>query len=600
MRILWLTLMACAACCTGAAQSAPDVRAVSLAGPSSAALKCDIKLTPLPAKAGDESGDESIGSVDIDLTFETVRLAAGDPLLRLALVADNVDTVSTTLTNLEARDSKGPLPLTSRDVDVPVEAARDSETGGPTREWFSDRTPEGSVTIHYTVPAMATLPPRGAAPPTAFRNDADGVSAAGNTFLLVPPGDERYAVITHWDLSRLKAGAAGATSLGKGSAISTAPMSSAELRQSYFMGGAIHRWPAGEGSTAFFSAWQGTPSFDAASLMSWTQTLHQHYLRFFRQPTDQPYGVFLRFNPVNGGGGTGFFHSFVLTYGSGVGADVDWLKITLAHEMFHTFQPYISVPAGKESSWFAEGLAVLYEGKLPLRYGLITPEAFLKNLNFTASRYYSDVMARLPNSEIAAQFWEDTRIRTLAYDRAMLYFAVVDDAVRKKSHGKRSLDDLLLQMLALEKRGKALSNSDWESVLRAQLGEGAVTQFRESLAGQMPIPASDAFGPCFARTTAYVRRYELGFSPGVLTEPKRIVRGLIPGSAAESAGLQNGDEIIHPVPQDEIQGNQSEWLKLDIRRNGKEIPLTYLPRGQEVEVYQWIRVPGRPDPQCGL
>jgi predicted metalloprotease with PDZ domain len=268
--------------------------------------------------------------------------------------------------------------------------------------------------------------------------------------------------------------------------------------------------------------------------------------------------------------------------------------------MFHTFQPYISVPAGKESSWFAEGLAVLYEGKLPLRYGLITPEAFLKNLNFTASRYYSDVMARLPNSEIAAQFWEDTRIRTLAYDRAMLYFAVVDDAVRKKSHGKRSLEDLQLQMLALEKRGKALSNSDWESVLRAQLGEGAVTQFRESLAGQMPIPASDAFGPCFARTTAYVRRYELGFSPGVLTEPKRIVRGLIPGSAAESAGLQNGDEIIHPVPQDEIQGNQSEWLKLDIRRDGKEIPLTYLPRGQEVEVYQWIRVPGRPDPQCGL
>jgi hypothetical protein len=79
----------------------------------------------------------------------------------------------------------------------------------------------------------------------------------------------------------------------------------------------------------------------------------------------------------------------------------------------------------------------------------------------------------------------------------------------------------------------------------------------------MPIPAPDAFGPCFTRTTAQVRRYELGFSPAVLSEPKRIIRGLIAGSAADQGGLQNGDEIVNPVPQDEIQGNQTEQLKLD-------------------------------------
>jgi len=587
VRTIWLTLIACVVCNTCGAGSPAR---------SPAALKCDIKLTPRPAKPG----DETIGSVDVDLVFEAVRIVPGDALLQLALIADNVDTVATTITNLEARDARGRLPLQSRDVDLPVEAARDSETGGQTREWFADRTPQGSVTVHYTVPAMATLPPRGAAPPTAFRNDEDGVSVAGNVFLLVPPGNERYAVTSRWDLSWLKAGAIGVTSMGVGGATSAAPMNSAQLRQSYFMGGAVHRWPADQDSKGFFAAWQGTPPFDAASLMSWTRTLHQQYLRFFGRNVEQPYGVFLRFNPVNAGGGTGFFHSFVLTYGSGIGADIAWLRITLAHEMFHTFQPYITVPAGKESSWFAEGLAVLYEGKLPLRYRLITPEAFLKNLNFTASRYYSSVMATQPNSEIVARFWEDTRIRTLAYDRAMLYFAVVDDAVRKKSHGKRSLDDLVFQMLALEKRGSELSNSDWELVLRTELGEDAVVEFHQSLGGKMPIPAPDAFGPCFTRTTAHVRRYELGFNPAVLSEPKRIIRGLIAGSAADQAGLQNGDEVVNPVPQDEIQGNQAEQLKLDIRRDGKEFALSYLPRGEEVEVYQWARVPGHPDDQCGI
>ena len=580
MRIIFSILLACALCHTESAGCA------TLA----------IKLTPLPTKPG----DGTIGSVGVDLVFDAIRVAPGDPLVQLALIADNVDTVATTITDLEARDAKGPLKLTSRDVDLATEAARDSETGGQTREWFADRAPEGRVSIHYAVPAMATLPPRGPAPPLSFRNDDNAVSAAGNIFLLMPPGTQRYAVTTSWDVSQLKPGATGVTSLGEAVATSIAPMSSVELRESYFMGGAINRWPSERTAKGFFSAWQGSPPFDAASLMSWTRSLHEHYSQFFGQKSDRPYGVFLRYNPVNAGGGTGFFHSFVATFGSGAGADVAALKMMIAHETFHTFQPFISVPAGKESSWFAEGLAMLYEGRLPLRYRLITPEAFLHDLNISASRYYSSIMATQPNSEIAPHFWDDTRIRTLAYDRGMLYFAVVDSAVRNESRGERSLDQLILHMLALENHGATLSNSDWESELRTQLGESAVAEFHEFLGGRMPIPAPDAFGPCFTRTTARVRRYELGFTPAVLREPTRIIRGLISGSAAERAGVHNGDEIIQPVPQDEIQGNQTELLHLRIRRNGQELSISYLPRGEEVEVYQWARVPGVPDSQCGI
>ena len=595
MRTLPLMLLSCTLCITTSAHAAAPTTPAPLAKAAKAGPSCDIKLTPLPARPG----EEAIESVDVDMTFEGIHVDPADPLLQLALIADNVDTVATSVTNLEVRDSKGRIRLASRDVDLQVEAARDSETGGRTREWFGDRPTVGRLTVHYRVPAMATLPPRGAAPPLSFRDDAGGVSAAGNIFLLMPSGVQRYHVTTTWDVNRLKAGAAGVTSLGRGAAKSIEPMSSAELRESYFMGGAIHVLPLGSASNEFFSAWQGAPPFDPAAMMTWARSLHEDYVQFFHQQSDHPYGVFLRYNPVNAGGGTGFFHSFVLTYGAGAGADVDALKVTLAHEMFHTFQPYIVVPAGKESSWFAEGLAVLYEGILPLRFRLITPEAFLKNLNFNASRYYSSVMATQPNSEVAPRFWEDTRIRTLPYDRAMLYFAMVDDAVRKESAGKRSLDDLMLHMLALDKSGIQLSYGDWESELRKELGDGAVAEFHEFLGGKMPIPAPDAFGPCFTRTTAHVRRYELGFTPAVLSEPKRIVRGVIAGSAAERAGLQNGDEIINPVPQDEIQGNQTETLQLDIRRNGRVFTTSYLPRAEEVEVYQWSRVPDISDTQCG-
>ena len=111
------------------------------------------------------------------------------------------------------------------------------------------------------------------------------------------------------------------------------------------------------------------------------------------------------------------------------------------------------------------------------------------------------------------------------------------------------------------------------------------------LAGQTPLPDSDAFGSCFRRTTKPMRRYELGFDPEVLTESPRIVRNLIAGSAAETAGLRNGDEILRPVPQDQLQGTQDQLLKLAIRRGESTFDLAYLPRSETVAAWQWELTP---------
>ena len=198
------------------------------------------------------------------------------------------------------------------------------------------------------------------------------------------------------------------------------------------------------------------------------------------------------------------------------------------------------------------------------------------------------------------RFWADTRIRTLPYDRGMLYFATVDDAVRKASGGRRSLDDLMLEMLRLQRAGHQLSAPVWEEQLRRELGEKAVADFRAFLDGAMPLPASDAFGPCFRKTTKPMRRYELGFDSAVLAEPRRIVRGLQAGSAAARAGLRDGDEIVRPVPQDAIQGNQTALLNLEIKRDGQVLTISYLPRGETVDAIQWERDPGFKGGGCAL
>ena len=552
-----------------------------------------IAITLAPRQA---PGGAGIAAVGVSLRFDGVAAAAGAPLLRLPLVVSNVDTVATVISDLTAEDASGPLQLTAR----PVTAPGDTAAGDPSLEWVASRATAGTVTVHYSVPAEATLPPRGAAPPFSFTNDGGGVSAAGNVFILLPPQDARYRTTIDWDMRAAPAGSRGISSIGEGHVVASEPMRGSQLRSTFFMAGRIGTWPARVPASGFFGAWQGNPPFDASGLLAWTGSLYDHYSKFFGQKEPPPYGVFLRYNPINAGGGVGLNHSFVTTFGKGDGGDVSKVKITLAHEMFHTFQPRIGQPAGLESSWFAEGLAVFYAARLALRYDMISPDDFLKEINGTAARYYTSIMATVPNSEVPKRFWADTRIRTLPYDRGMLYFATVDDAMRKASKGKRSLDDLMLAMLALQKSGKTLSNADWEAQLQGSLGTGAVEDFRAFLGGRMPVPASDAFGPCFRRTTRPLRRYELGFDTAVLAETKRVVRGLVAGSAAAAAGLRDGDEILVPVPQDGIQGNQTQMLTLQIRREGKDFPITYLPRGETVDTYQWERAGNAAPATCSL
>lgn len=557
-----------------------------------------VTLSPAPAR----DGNPRIATVGVTLAFGAQAVAAGRPVLELPLVVSNVDSVATVLTHVSARDADGPLTLTARDGNAPMASAGDADTGGPMRQWIADRAVTGPLTVQYTVPAAATLPPRGPAPPFAFSDDGAGVSAAGHVFLLLPPGPQRYRMSVDWNLAALPKGARGISSFGEGKATAPEPLSAGEIGMTFYMAGPIGVWPKPVPATGFFAAWQGTPAFDAKALMAWTGTLYGQYSTFFGQTTPPPYGVFLRYNPINAGGGVGLERAFVTTFGrpGGDGSDPADLQMTLAHEMFHTFQPYIAQPAGLGSSWFGEGLATLYQRRLPLRFGLITPDAFLKDLNFHAGRYYSSVMADVPNAEIAKRFWADTRIRTLPYDRGMLYFATIDAAVRQASRGRRSLDDLMLAMLQRERRGTVLTNADWEDQLTRELGARAVVDFRAFLSGQVPLPPSDAFGPCFQRTSVRLRRYDLGFDTAVLAEPQRIVRGLIAGSAAARAGLREGDHIVTPVPQDQLQGTQGRELTLSVMRAGRVFPITYLPRSTVVDTWQWQRVPGIPDSACPL
>jgi predicted metalloprotease with PDZ domain len=551
---------------------------------ATAAPRLAVTLAP-----GTPGGDGRIPYVDVTTVVEQVSVPAGAPLLRLPLVSSNVDTIATTLQDLQVQDADGPLQLAMHD---------DPESGLTFyRHWTASRAVKGPLTVRYRAPVTNAVGTRGAAPPLELRAEEGAVSAAGDTFLLLPEAAGPYRITLRWDLGHLPSGAQALSSLGLGDVELPAPATTDRLTRGYFMAGDIVRYPAeAKQADGFFAGLQGQPPFDGRALLDWTGQLYGKYVRFFRDQAPPPYGVFLRRNPVNPGGGFGLHGSFIATYGDAT--RLAPLKITLAHEMFHTWKFALDAPQGLISSWYGEGMAVYYARNLALRFGQITPDEFLHDLNTTAARYYTNALFATPNDQVPARFWADTRVRVLPYDRGSMYFAVLDTQLRKASRGARSLDDLLIRMLERRRAGQTVDHAAWVAELTSALGPDGAAELDAMLAGKLMVPDSDAFGPCFRRTVKKLRRYELGFEPKVLTETPRVVRGLVAGSAAARAGIRNGDQILQPVGQDGIQGDQEGLLTLQLRRDGSDLQIRYKPRGAAVDAFQWERVPAIPDSAC--
>lgn len=557
-----------------------------------AAIAALIALSPPAAAARDDGAmtvtirpgpmDEAAGRgfVDVALTLPADGTPAGAPLLAMPVVLANTESAARALTGIEASDAAGPLDLVAKD---------DPEALVFHRHWTASRAVVGTLHVRYRAPVDNTPPRRGSGPPIMLRIDGDGFSGAGNMFLMLPEAKTPYPITIDWDLSQMAPGATATSSYGEGDvALPAGPAD--RLARTVFMAGHMSREPAAVTGKGFSAAWLGQPPFDPHPLMQWTHRLHGWMARFFEDEGEPPYRVFLRFNPINAGGGTALINSFLTTYNAATTADS--VKGTLAHEMVHTWT------SNGPGQWYGEGIAVHYQALLPWRAGLIGTQAFLDDLNETASRYYSNALNDVPNDQIAPRFWEDTRIRTLPYDRGGLYFAIIDARIRKASGGKRSLDDLVRTMIGRARAGQPVDEAAWLGLLAAEAGPEALALHKSMMEGGLMLPESGDFGPCFARTTKTIPRFELGFDPRSLVGDVKTIKGLVPGSAAERAGLRNGDVVTYRQALDALQGDVRAELTLFVTRDGREFKISYLPRGEEVEIYQWARVEAIPETMC--
>jgi hypothetical protein len=535
-----------------------------------------LTLTLSPHATG--GADSYLG---VRMVLEHPGFKVGEGLVHLPLTLVGIPTARYDGEALTARDEAGPIPL-SQSEEPPTPQ-------GVYRRWSVTRATVGDVTVSFHAPPRHITAATNNGPLFDLREEAGSFLGAGVGFMATPVRPGPWRVHLSWDLPP---GSIGVWSLGEGTVDTVAP--SDVLAFSYYGAGALKHYPAaGDGHFSFY--WASDPPFDPADLGQRVRALYDYMAAFFDDKGSN-YRVFARSNPYLGTGGTALAHSFMFGYHAPSKPTADSLQLLVAHEMAHTW-PSLQGEHG-DIAWYTEGTAEYYSLALSWRARAIPLERVIKTLNERADAYYSNPYRALTNPQVAEKFWSDPVAQTVPYGRGWLYLIQTDTEIREASKGARSLDDVVKELRRREVAGKPYGIAQWLELVGAEVGPAkARAGYDRMVSGGLLKPPEAAFAPCLSIESRPARPFELGFARRSLNDD-RVVKELIPGSAADRAGVRDGDVIVEVNDVNKVRADETLPIVLTLRRDGTQQTVSYTPRGAPVEGYRWVRNPTAPASAC--
>jgi hypothetical protein len=482
---------------TGTAAMAATLLALALpqatpaqpaAAAPAAAGRMEVLLRPV------RDGGTDVTAIAVRQVIRNGNLGADERLsLTAPIVYAGVVGIADRVENLVVTDREGVVPLAvTNDAAVPG--------GFPYfRHWRATRAVAFPLTISYRSLVEPIGPRRG--PPFGIRPAAGGVSGAGSGFLVIPENGGVGSSQVRWDLSDLEAGSLAASSFGDGDF--TLAGSPAQLIQGWYMAGPAGRFPATGDLDGFSATWLGTPPWNAMLSMAETARIYAYLGNQFTALGPPPrYRVFVRILETPPfGGGTALTNSFMLSRGPAQPNEgTQGPQGVLFHEMIHGFVGGIDGPQGV-TSWFSEGLTSWYTTQLQLRGGFDTVDEYGAAINEIAREYYANPARNWSAARIVEVGFSDNDIRHLPYRRGELYFADLDARIRARSNGARTLDSVMQEVFARRAQGGTFDHAVWRQIVTGELGPEAAAEFDALILDGTAtiVPASDAFGPCFAR-----------------------------------------------------------------------------------------------------
>lgn len=292
-------------------------------------------------------------------------------------------------------------------------------------------------------------------------------------------------------------------------------------------------------------------------------------------------------------GGTGLTNSFALFMTpdntlamSPGGGGVAWL---LAHEHFHEWNGHVIQLAQPEqlAYWFSEGFTDFYTRRLLARGGLFTPEQEQASWNQRLAAYRANPERLAPATRVLEAFWTVREAGELPYQRGDLMALYADHAIRTRTQGARSLDDVMRALVARSKGGGGpLTSDELLRALGAEAGAQAEAALRAwAVEGREPEFPPELGVPGLRLEESEVPSFDTGFDHEA-TLASGTVTGVRPGGPAERAGLKDGMKLSG---WSVTRGDPTREVELTLRESGTTRTLRYLPHGTPVPGWRMVR-----------
>jgi hypothetical protein len=488
------------------------------------------------------------------------------------------------------REPYGTFKLTSlRDDSGPITPTGSIDKGTITL----GMPPRGALHLAYAINVKPALPNQ-ALPVNLDPNHFEG---AGEALLALPDGldDQITAVSIHlrgpyWQ----EPAATAASSFGFGIDREVSAHGR-DLRFATYLVGTVGRalFDTREGHDE--AAWLGYTAFDPRPISADVAAFRTAIREIFQDAE----GAALTLMIVVDGRTPGSFRvtrraSSILVH---LGSGEPWsgpVRIAVATEVIHGWlgsRLWIGPDAGSreaEGYWFSEGVARGLARDLLFRFGLITSTELLDEMHGLAGIVSTSPRRKESNASLGASA-KEPGVVPLLVARGALYAARIDALLRKKSHGKKGLPELLRGLYATAKETKgALQPSHWVAALSPDLEAGEKKVFHELIEeGALPDLPEGLLGPCFQGAPHTYAAFDLGFDePATRAQPALTIVGLRAGGPAERAGLRAGDVLIDAAVS---QGRADTRVTLTVERGEQKKTISYLPAGPSTAWKGWVR-----------
>ncbi|WP_281165130.1 aminotransferase class I/II-fold pyridoxal phosphate-dependent enzyme [Liquorilactobacillus sicerae] len=506
--------------------------------------------------------------------FKTVKYQAGDLFDTLP---ESVATCPS------ARYDHETLKFLSSGQNVAYHFEKVQGANGVERRYIFDQAVTGNLQVIGKLTSQVRDPYHGD-PGMNFLQHDTGTTVAALMFILLPTTDWAWYHL-HYDLSQLPAEDSAICGWSKNDF--SRYCSSSELKNLFFAFGKLSISDDNDHKLRIV-----TLDHDIKFLDQLKKHIFKlfNFMQNFFNDASEPFVMIIYPTPRAQATGTGYCRTNYFGFGDKLVDSVTEVDDTLAHELVHNWLVFSG--DSNEDAYgllYDEGAADYYAGMMCQRtFG--KKDAWLGSLNDKLRAYYSNPLRAENCLNNFATGWKQTYALRAIYGRGVLLMLQLDAQIKRATHQAKSLDDVQIEIASKTSRGQRVTFDFFKQSVSKLGGQKAVEIINKALGAGLMLPPKDLFSPAYQLVEGKVPQEEQGFDSTVRFEIPSIIHGLIPGSNAEKAGLQNGDEIIKYDSDWNTMEDPKMLTNVVVDRQGQQIALSYLARGSKTACWQYQKI----------